>query len=117
MTSAFEDKIKSSLDNSLDGLDNETLQRLHRIRRDALNQPNHQAWWSSLNTWVPAAGFAMCSLIAAVLWLPQLNNSTPSIAPLDQTAMMELIESPDALDVLDDPGFYLWLDESDEQHV
>jgi len=115
MTSSFEEKIKSSLDNSTDDLDNETLQRLQAVRRDALNQPQRKPFWLSPNVWAPAAGFAVSTLIAAVLWLPQFNQPDNNAA--GQMAMIELIESPDTYEELDDPGFYLWLDELEEQHV
>ncbi len=115
MTSSLENSVKSSLDKSLDDLDSETLQRLQAIRRDALNKPQHKSLWSSLNVWAPATGFALCSLIAAVLWLPQFNQ--PESQANNQMAMIELIEQADTIEALDDdPGFYLWLDALDEQH-
>jgi hypothetical protein len=118
MTSPFEEKIKSSLDASVDDLDTATKQRLEAIRREALTQPKHKSWWSSFNVtlWVPATGLALCSIMAAILWLPQLN-APDNIMPIEQTAMFELMENPEDIDVLIDPGFYLWIDELEAQHV
>jgi len=113
MTSPIEEKIKSTLDNSVHDLDAETLHRLQTIRREALNQPARKGRWSSLSLWAPAAGFAMCALMAAVLWLPQFNAPIHTV-PTGQTAMFELLDGADIDEALDDPGFYLWLDEQEE---
>ena len=118
MTSPLEKRIKSSLQESVQQLDAETLQRLQTIRSDALNQPKKSSWLSLFQAsyWVPATGVVFCSIIAAMLFLPQLQGTNnPNL--LDQTAMFELLDDPEDLEVISDPGFYLWMDELEAQNV
>ncbi|MFW5431204.1 MAG: hypothetical protein ACKE5M_07700 [Methylophilaceae bacterium] len=118
MTSPLENRIKSGLQESVQQLDAETLQRLQSIRREALNPPKKRSWLSLLqsNYWMPATGFAFCSIIAAMLFLPQLQD-TNNTNVLDQTAMFELLENPEDLEIISDPWFYLWMDELEAQSV
>lgn len=118
MISSLERRIKSSLNSSSQHLEADTKQRLQAIRREALNQPKKTVWSSLFNTsfWMPAASVTFCSIIAAMLFLPQLQN-TKQTNPLDQTAMYELLNDPETLDVLSDPDFYLWVDEFEAQSV
>jgi hypothetical protein len=104
----LENRIKASLDASVEQLDADTLQRLNAARRSALNQPS-KARWLSAHYWLPAASLAFCTVVGVMLFLP-MQTQTPSSA-LDHTAMLELMENPEELDVISDPGFYLWLDE------
>ena len=118
MTSRLETRIKSSLDKSTQQIDNETKQRLFDIRNQALKQPQQTSWFSVLqsNYWMPATGIVLCSLIAALLLLPQWqrNNQTTTF---EQLAMFELIDNPEEIEVLSDPYFYLWIDEFEAQNV
>lgn len=117
MNSPLEQKIKKNLDDSLKKLDGETLEKLNAARRNALNQPSKKNWLQFLCT--PAfAGLAFCCVLTVAL-MPYLSapNHTES-APFangDQTAMLELLDDPDDLEALSDPGFYLWLEELDQQ--
>jgi len=108
----LESRIKTHLKMSALNLDGETKRRLLEIRRNALNQPTRLSWFKS-HQWMPAAGLAFCSVIAIMLYLPsQHSPSNGGAIPIDQTAMIELIDSTDDIDTLSDPDFYLWLDES-----
>jgi len=117
MTMPLEERIKNSLDQHASALDNETMQRLQAIRRNALNQPK-KSWLSFFQWqyWVPATGVVFCSIIAALLLLPQSQTSNDS-ATFDQMAMLELLENAENIDVLSDVGFYLWMDELEAQNV
>ncbi|MDX1915708.1 MAG: hypothetical protein SFU55_09005 [Methylophilus sp.] len=106
MTTPLEDRIKASLNQSIDTLDAETRQRLQAIRRAALNQPSTAFKWRS---WVPVASVAFCSVVAMLVILPDHQQATK--APLDQTAMLELLDNPEDLDTLSDPDFYMWVEE------
>lgn len=114
MTSDLENRIKSGLKNSSQSLDTETKQRLQAMRQAALNQPAKKGWLSMFqaNYWLPASGLAFCSIMAALLFLPQSQNT---INAGNQTVMFESLEEIDMSEVLNDPGFYLWLDELDEE--
>jgi Protein of unknown function (DUF3619) len=104
----LESRIKASLDASVQQLDADTLQRLNAARRAALNPPS-KARWLSAHYWLPAASLAFCTVVGVMLLLP-MHASNPS-STLEHTAMLELMENPEELDVISDPGFYLWLDE------
>lgn len=118
MTSPFEERIKSGLNERAEHLDTATRQRLQNIRREALNQSKKTNWLSMFSSsyWMPAAGLTICGLFATLLFLPQLN-STQDTTEIDQTAMIELLDSPEDLEVISDPGFYLWIDELEAQSV
>ena len=114
----FEERIKSSLDNGVNAMDAETTRKLQSIRHQALNQPEKNVWLSTIknNLWVSASGLAFCSLMVALVLLPQLKQMD-SASTIEQTAMVELIEDPSEIDVISDPAFYLWLDEQAAQSV
>ena len=117
MNSPLAQKIKKSLDDSLNQLDGETLEKLNAARRDALNQPSKKSWFQFLRT--PAfAGLAFCCVftIALIPYLSAPNHTENApLANSDQTAMLELLDEPDDLEALSDPGFYLWLEELEQQ--
>ena len=108
----LEARIKASLDASLDAsaqsMDADTQQRLNAMRRAAFNQPA-KTHWLRLQYWLPATSLAFCTVVGMMLWLPT-QAPAPS-ATLEHTAMLELIENPEEIEVMSDPGFYLWLDE------
>ena len=106
----LEDRIKASLNQSAKFLDDDTQTRLQAIRRAALNQPAKTSWFS-LNGWMPAASLVFCSVIAILIVLPSHQASNLSTTEADHTAMLELLENPDELDVMSDPDFYIWIDE------
>ncbi|MFV1921732.1 MAG: hypothetical protein ACMZ63_03855 [Methylotenera sp.] len=118
MTSPLEKRIKSSLENTAQQLDAKTRQRLNSIRSQALEQPQQNNWLSILqsNDWMPATGFILCSFIVALFLLQEWKDSSHTNT-FEQTAMLELIENPEDLDMLSDPGFYLWIDELEAQDV
>lgn len=117
MTTPLEKRIVKSLNDQATHLDNETIQRLQAIRRDALNRPSRR-WFSFTlsNNWLPATGLIAGSVFAILLFFPQsqtIDNSTT----LEQTALFELLENPEDIDVISDVGFYLWMDELEAQKV
>lgn len=116
MTSPLESRVKSALDTSIQTLDADTIQQLQSVRREALNQPKSEGWLSQLTTsyWAPATGVVFCSMVAAMLLLPQTQNTNNTF---DQTALFEMLEEPDTLEVLSDPDFYLWVDDLEAQSV
>ena len=108
----LEARIKHSLNASAQHLDADTKNRLREIRQQALKQPSKTSWFK-VNYLAPA-GLALCSLFVVMLSLSYLYK-TPDATPSNQSAMLELIEIPDDLDALSDPGFYVWMDEMEEE--
>lgn len=119
----FEDKIKASLTRSVEAIDADTRQRLADIRQQSLNTASKRASsakWLTLDFWrgnmfVPAASLTFCALIAIILIKsPQSQHPgmvTPAMDNVDQVAILELLNNPDDLEMLNDPDFYLWADE------
>jgi type VI protein secretion system component VasF len=108
----LETRIKENLEASIQHIDDDTKHRLQKIRRQAMNQPVKTSWFKS-HQWVPAASLAFFSVIAIMLYLPsQQSQTNVTTTQIDQTAMLELIDSPDDIDTLSDPDFYMWLDET-----
>jgi hypothetical protein len=117
---ALEARIKTRLEQSARDLDADTQQRLNAVRRNALNQPAKENWfkpsWYQFNGWVPATSLVFCSVIAMLILIPshQAPNKTSELS--DQTAMLELLDNPEELDVMSDPDFYLWVDEMNNEN-
>jgi hypothetical protein len=111
----FTDRIHAGLTASTHEIDAETQQRLYAIRRKALQQKPQQGWlqklWQNNMVWAPVAGVAFCSVMAIMFILPAQQASAPVTISGDYTAMFEVVDSPDDLDAVTDPDFYLWLDE------
>jgi hypothetical protein len=118
----FESRIKASLQASVDQLDPNTKDKLYAIRRAALST-QHQGQgarfaWLKSHLWMSTAGLALGSLFVAMVMLPQLKGTHDDNQMVsDQTAMVELMENPEDADTLSDPGFYLWLDETQNEHA
>lgn len=112
----FTDRIHAGLTASANEIDGETQQRLHAIRRKALQQKSQQTWlqkiWQNNRVWAPVAGVAFCSVMAIMFILPAQQVSSPAAISGEYTAMFEVVESPEDLDTITDPDFYLWLDET-----
>lgn len=105
----FEQKVKAILDSNLQQLDFDTRQQLASRRQQALAKPTNK--WRQASFWLPAGSLALCSLFAALMaFNPNLNNSQP--ANHDQIAVFELLDNAEDLDVIADPDFYAWIDET-----
>lgn len=112
----FTDRIHAGLTASTHEIDAETQQRLYAIRRKALQQKPQPGWlqklWQNNMVWAPVAGVAFCSVMAIMFILPAQQASSPVDISGEYTAMFEVVESPEDLDTITDPDFYLWLDET-----
>lgn len=106
---SFEQKIKTSLDSNLQQLDFDTRQQLASRRQQALIKPTNK--WQQASFWLPAGSLAICSLFAAIMaFSPSLKNSQP--ANHDQLVVFELLDNAEDLDLIADPDFYAWIDET-----
>jgi hypothetical protein len=107
----FERKVKASLNANVDALDIDTRNRLTAIRQQALNQKPQHIKWPTLNNWLPATTLAFCSLFAVFLVFNPQNQANLPLQN-DQLTMFELLNNAEELDVMIDPDFYAWMDES-----
>ena len=105
----FLQKVQNTLDQSVDGLDDDTLRALRNARRKAVTTSERRPGWL-----LPVGGLAMAATVAAFsvsLWMadPQ-PGVNPQLPPLEDLALLGDAES---LEFYQDLDFYLWLD--DEQ--
>lgn len=121
--SEFETKLKQSLDQA--DLDVVTQQQLRDRRKQAIKQTQRPAllnWFGDMVLWLkkPAGNMVLASVLAIAIFLPQQNQpSSYDEQDLNQTALLELIDTPDdeTLDETTDPDFYLWLAEVEGQNA
>ncbi len=104
----FEQKVKASLDSNLQQIDFDTRQQLASRRQQALAKPTNK--WLQASYWMPAGSLALCSLFAAIMLFNPNSSDTPSNH--DQIAVFELLDNAEELDVMTDPDFYAWIDET-----
>lgn len=115
----FTQKIKVNLDHSVDSLDFDTRQQLIDRRKMALNSRKTTNWlpaqyWREY--WMPASALAFCAL-AAVLVVINPQQSDPAIGLASNhadnpAAVLEVLNSEEDLDVISDPDFYAWAEET-----
>jgi len=104
----IEDKAKQLFDESVQGLDGQTLSRLNRGRQRAIAELRAGSGFQSLSPWVPAAGVTAAAVFAVVLLTgepPKDDLSATSIA-----TDFEILLDADSIDMLEDLEFYSWLD-------
>ena len=107
----FERKVKASLDNHVAGLDADARRRLADCRRQALTSKSQPFAWLNINSYLPAGALALCSLFAIFLLFNPQDNAV-RVLPSDQVAVYELLNNAEELEVMTDPDFYAWIDES-----
>ena len=99
---AFVSAAKSVLDRSAQELDGETIARLHRTRRHALEARPQRAPWV---VWAGGLAAACVALVVGALWWAEPSQTVP-VAGLED---IELITSADNLELYEDLDFYRWL--------
>lgn len=106
-TDQFLRQVKSTLDQSVDNLDDATLRALRSARHEALAASKKRPAWL-----MPVGGLAMAATVAAFsvsMWLAQpQSGANTSLPPLEDMALLGDAES---LEFYEDLDFYLWLDD------
>ena len=97
----FVDKVRQTLDQHADALDDVTAARLAAIRRNALDARPRRAHW------LPAA--ALSAIAASVLTVAVLINRNADLPGIDMDAL-ELIAESEDLELIEELDFYDWLD-------
>ncbi len=98
---AFVDKVRKTLDDSADALDEITAARLAAARRNALAARPQRAHW------LPAAAFS--AVAASALTVALLLNQGTDLPGVDPEAL-ELIAQSEDLELIEELDFYDWLD-------
>lgn len=109
--SDFEDRIKNSLDRSVEELDSDVTRRLRLIRHQALQQATNPVFsWK-----LPAAALASLSVMVIAVLLAMQNNQdimpeilAENIEPVDVMVMNENME------LLEELEFMQWLELNSE---
>lgn len=110
-------QIKSSLDNSVKGLDGETRSKLTNARHNALAETEKS------KNWLPISGIAFASVMALSALLfnnHYIQNKPVETLPIEMLASSEDIEmmvsvpDPELLEELD---FYYWLEQGEHNHA
>lgn len=107
----FLEKARQSLDDSVEGLDSNTLDKLNQIRREALNDTHTKSQSVSWGSWAPVGGIATAALLAA-FWFA---NPPPTPQPLMDD--MELLTAEEDLEMMEDIEFVAWLMEQVEENA
>lgn len=114
MQTDFENKIKASLDSSVNAIDADTRKRLADIRHQSLQAgaPSHaSARWLTLSflhqhRLALAAMTVVFGLVAFMLF-----SQKPSLTNHQDLAVLEALNNPEDLELMSDPDFFLWADE------
>jgi negative regulator of sigma E activity len=105
---AFEQKVRTTLDDSVGGLDAETRRRLATMRREAFERKPFFSRWPGFGHWMPATAFAAVAVLVVVLLVSPTQQQVPDLlAQTDTDIALELLTNDDATG---DPDFYAWLD-------
>jgi hypothetical protein len=107
-TDTFLEKARQSLDHSIEELEPATVDKLNRIRQDAIREPVTKARRLPLAWWGPA-GSVVTALVVAAVWL-----SGPEPAPSFAMNDMELLTSEEDLEMMQDIEFVAWLMEQED---
>ena len=105
---AFEQKVRTTLDNSVTGLDADTRRRLASIRREAFERKPFLSRWLGFGHWVPATALAASAVLVVAMMIRPAQQQVPDLlAATDSEFALELLTNDD---VPGDPDFYVWLD-------
>ena len=97
----FVDKIRQTLDEHADALDEVTAARLAAMRRNALDARPRRA------RWLPVAAFS--AVAASMLTVALLLNQNADLPGVDLDAL-ELVAQSEDLELIEELDFYDWLD-------
>ena len=104
---AFLDNTRRILDNSVDGIDEDTSSRLRKIRYQALNNKAEKSY--GLMPYSAFAATAAVLVLTITIWLTQAPDINDELVLED----ISILTSTEELDFYQQLEFYNWLD--DEQ--
>ncbi|WHZ24035.1 MAG: hypothetical protein OJF47_003147 [Nitrospira sp.] len=95
---------KRLLDHSVQDLDPKTVMVLQRARRHALDRPSRRRPWL---LWAGGAALASMAALALTIWLSPSGGVNHSHLLLLED--LELVQSPENIELSEDLEFYDWL--------
>jgi hypothetical protein len=105
-------RARESYDEAVKQLDSETILRLEKARRTAIDELSTRSKWlrPAVGHWVPAAAAAgIGSLAIGWLILAHQGNSAEVFSNDALADDIEIMLAGENLDLLEDLDFYLWL--------
>lgn len=92
----FEQRVRTTLNESVTALDADTRNRLAAGRAHALSHTSRLARWMPTNTWIPVTAFAACAVLAVTLFIERPQSDTPlHLAQNDEEFALDLLLSDD----------------------
>jgi len=109
----FEQRVRTTLDSSVSGLDAETRSRLSAIRHQAVGRRKSRPFLGlGFDLRIPATVLAACAVLAVLLLVnPAPRGGGELIAQEDAELALELFLGEGIQEVPGDPDFYVWMDE------
>jgi hypothetical protein len=106
-------RARQLFDESVQGLDAETLSRLNRGRQRALAGAKGGGAQAAWLRWTPVAAGAVAAAAVVIVWNP--GNGVDEL-PRTEASDLELLLAEEELEMLEDLDFYRWmaLDETAE---
>jgi len=98
---------RQTLEQDLQGMDAVTCSRLARARARAVAPAAHR-WWMRMGPLGASIGIAATATLLIFLWPVAQSPDTRQLALED----IDILASDADMDVLADPDFYRWLEES-----
>ena len=113
--SKFEQRIKRTLDESVDQTAPEISNALYHARKHAISNihKERKAHLFSLHPWLPAGGLAITCVLALTMY-STFNRISPEL-PTSTLLEMKLLSSSEPLEFYDDFEFYEWLESQENE--
>ena len=108
----FEQKARTLFDDSVEGLDAETLSNLNQGRQRALAELGRPAMPGQWLRWVPATGVVAAALVTVII-VRGPGSVEPLVAPVGTAADFEILLGEDSLEMLEELEFYAWMEDAD----
>ncbi len=102
----FEQRVRTTLNESVTMLDADTRSRLAAGRVQALSRTSWAARWMPANAWIPATAFAACAVLAITLTIGrQAPDTSLQLAQMDADIALEILLGDEDIADLDADAF------------
>ena len=108
----LEQKARVLFDDSVEGLDAETLSKLNQGRQRALAELGRPAMPGRWLQWVPATGVVAAALVTVII-VRGPGGVEPLEVPVGTAADFEILLGEDSLEMLEELEFYAWMEDAD----
>ena len=108
----FEQKARALFDDSVEGLDAETLSKLNQGRQRALAELGRPARPGQWLQWIPATGVVAAALVTVII-VRGPGGVEPLEVPVGTAADFEILLGEDSLEMLEELEFYAWMEDAD----